>query len=362
MRAAIIALLALLPAQEEKEKPKSGAIDIVFCIDCSGSMGGIIETAKQKIWLMVNEIAQVRPAPRLRIGFVGYGNADRTHRTFELTDDLDKAYENLVTFKDEGWGSEWVGLAVKKATEEMKWAEERGALKIIFVAGNETARQGAPDYAQSAPAAIARGIMINALYCGTPSGEEEQTWRELASLADGQYQAIDPQGGAVTIETPFDKQLAELTRQVNATYVPYGEKGKDSLERQQKQDENAEDHGGTSNLAERACAKNWSGYDCRSWDLVDACRTKDFKWENVKKETLPKEIQKLSLEELKKHVAAKSNEREAIQKKVAELSKKRTEHVNEEMKKLGDDRTRAFDENVRKMIRGQAESKNFKFE
>ena len=52
-----------------KAEPVKPTIDVVFCIDCSGSMGQIIETAKRKIWSIVNEIAKARPVPRLRIGW-----------------------------------------------------------------------------------------------------------------------------------------------------------------------------------------------------------------------------------------------------------------------------------------------------
>src|SRR5258708_3541683 len=49
------------------EKPH---IDVVFCLDCSGSMGPVIETAKQKVWSIVNEIARAKPSPILRIGLL----------------------------------------------------------------------------------------------------------------------------------------------------------------------------------------------------------------------------------------------------------------------------------------------------
>src|SRR3954463_13306340 len=67
------------------EKPH---IDVVFCLDCSGSMGPVIETAKQKVWSIVNEIARAKPSPILRIGLLGYGNFDKEYRQFDLSDDL----------------------------------------------------------------------------------------------------------------------------------------------------------------------------------------------------------------------------------------------------------------------------------
>src|SRR5881628_3682055 len=138
------------PPKPEQDKPR---IDVVFCIDCSGSMGPVIETAKQKVWAIVNEIARAKPSPELRIGLVGYGDSDRNFRIFALSNDLDDVYKNLLTFKDEGWGTEFVGLAIQKATTEMKWADGKQVHKVIYVVGNETAHQGPPevDYTLTAP-------------------------------------------------------------------------------------------------------------------------------------------------------------------------------------------------------------------
>src|SRR5688500_15810036 len=178
------------PATRPTDRP---TIDVVFCIDCSGSMGGVIETAKQKVWAIVNQVAKAKPAPVLRIGLFGYGDADRQFRKFDLTDDLDEVYKNLMTFRDQGWSEEYVGLIIHKATSEMKWSGGQRGLKIIYVVGNETARQGPLDfdYAITAPKAIRNNILVNAIYCGdTDSSAATPTWRQIAQLAEGSYMQI----------------------------------------------------------------------------------------------------------------------------------------------------------------------------
>src|SRR4051794_4918479 len=91
----LLSLLCVLSAPTFAEElarpatPEKPHIDVVFCLDCSGSMGPVIETAKQKVWSTVNEITRAKPSPILRIGLLGYGNFDKEYRQFDLTDDLD---------------------------------------------------------------------------------------------------------------------------------------------------------------------------------------------------------------------------------------------------------------------------------
>ena len=362
--AAVALTLAALPAVAANEEEKRGRIDVVFCIDRSGSMSQVIETAKQKVWSIVNQVATAKPTPILRIGLIGYGSADRDIKLFPLSDDLDSVYENLMTFKTDMGGSEWVGWAIHKATEDMGWIDDKKALKIIYMVGNETARQGRPEvlYTRTAPKAISAGIMVNAIYCGNPRGAEETTWREVASLADGTYSKIDLSGGAVTIQTPMDKKLAELNRELNETYVFYGAQGLKKREKQLKQDRAATAVGGAPSAASRTVAKASKLYRNESWDLVDASKNEDFKLAEVDKETLPAELKDKTAEERKAYVEEKSRKREAIQKQVKELAGKRADYIAGEMKKRNLSQENSFDEAVRRSIRAQAEKKGFTFE
>ena len=363
--AAVAAPTAEVPIPAEKPR-----IDMVFCIDCSGSMGAVIETAKQKIWAIVNEVGKAKPAPVLRIGLLGYGNSDISYRMFELSDDLDEVYKHLVTFKDEGWGNEWVGRAIQKATTDMKWSPSNKDLKVIYVVGNETAKQGPPEmqYDKTAPAAIKAGIMVNAIYCGTQgnagaSAEITATWREFAQLADGQFMAIERTGGAVVVQSPFDKRLDELSKQVNTTYLAFGQVGRDRKLNQEVQDRNAGSFGGAV-AADRALSKAGAQYNAsaRLWDLVEASKQKDFDWKTIKDEDLPEEMRKMSLAERKAYVQKKDAERAKIQKEIQDLAVKRDAFIREEITRQGLKGDHAFDEAVRRSVTQQAQKKGFKFE
>lgn len=354
--------LALFAAPQEAEKRPD--IDVVFCIDCSGSMRQIIDSAKQKVWSIVNELAKAQPTPNLRIGLLGYGDKTRVIHKIDLTDDLDALYEQLMKVTAENIGDEWVGWAIGRSVEEMGWSKGGAALKIVFVLGNETARQGPAedDYTVTAAAAIGKDIVVNAVYCGEGNEEELDTWREVARLAEGAFTSIDLSGGVVSIATPHDQEMAELNAKLNKTYIAYGKEGRARKEKQEAQDANAQQSGGGSTEAERAQSKAGKLYRNADWDLVDASDEETFKIEDVKDEELPENMRTMTLEEKKAHVAANKEERGKVQKQIQELGKKRQAFIDEEVKKRNLDASKGFDRVIQQTLREQAAKKNFKFD
>lgn len=190
-------------------------------------------------------------------------------------------------------------------------SQGRQVLKVIYVVGNETARQGPADfdYSKTAPRAISKGIVVNAVYCGDADhAPATPTWREMAKLADGQYMEISRTGGALIVATPYDKELNDLSAKLNATYVAYGPGGRAGAENQAAQD-TAAAGASAPTAADRAVAKSNRQYDNARWDLVDASREKSFKVEEVSDEQLPEEMRKLSVEQRKAYVEQKAKQR-----------------------------------------------------
>lgn len=72
LAAALLAGVARMPA-EENSTPAQKQIEICFVLDATGSMGGLIEGAKQKIWSIANEVASAKPAPSVKFGLIASG-------------------------------------------------------------------------------------------------------------------------------------------------------------------------------------------------------------------------------------------------------------------------------------------------
>ncbi len=63
--AVLVALAGLVSPlrRRPRQAPAKPRVEVVFCLDTTGSMGGLIEGAKQKIWAICNQIAGGKPAP-----------------------------------------------------------------------------------------------------------------------------------------------------------------------------------------------------------------------------------------------------------------------------------------------------------
>src|SRR5262245_58087976 len=83
------------PATSQSGKPN---VEVVFCLDTTGSMGGLINAAKQKIWAISNQIASGTPTPNVKVGLVAYRDRGDAYVTeiVDLTDDLDSIHGQLM--------------------------------------------------------------------------------------------------------------------------------------------------------------------------------------------------------------------------------------------------------------------------
>src|SRR5207237_3631433 len=97
----------ILNAKTETSEAKP-RVEVCFVLDTTGSMGGLIEGAKQKIWSIANEMISAKPTQELKLGLIGYRDRGDEYvvKSFQLTDDIDSIYSHLRDFKAEGGGDE----------------------------------------------------------------------------------------------------------------------------------------------------------------------------------------------------------------------------------------------------------------
>jgi hypothetical protein len=339
-------------------------VDLVIALDTSSSMDGLIDSARAKLWDVVLLLGKAKPQPIVRVGLISYGNDgyDRSvgwvRKEADLTTNLDDVYAKLFALRTNG-GTEYVARAVHDATTQMQWDKNQDTLKIIFVAGNEPANQDPMIPVEKAVGeAREKGIFVNAIYCGSDSAGEAIGWREVAGKGSGQYAAID-QNHVVAVATPMDGELQRLSGELNKTYVGYGAVGGLKAANQAAQDRNAMSSGGHV-AASRAAAKASAVYRNDEWDLVDAAKHGKKKVADMPVAELPAPMQSMAPAERERFVEEKSQERDKIQRRIAELSQKREAYIAEDRKKHAGGPA-AFDDAVTSSIKTEAKKKGLAF-
>ena len=361
-----ISTLSFAKTDQEYAEP-APQIDVVIALDVSGSMSGLIASAKQRLWDIVNQLGRAQPQPELRISIVSFGNPDYGADTgyvridLPFTGDLDAVNQTLFSFGTNG-GDEYVARAISTSIHELAWSTQQDALRILFVAGNEAATQD-PQISlhQATSLANARGIVVNTIYCGDDNDGLATGWRDFATMTNGLYASIDQNSAAVAnIATPMDRELSDLNQALNATYIAYGVAGDRYQENQLDQDTNA-DAMSPAATASRVVTKAGNLYNNANWDLVDAVGS-GVALEEIETDNLPEPMKSMDDGEREEFVKVQAEKREELQAQIKELGKGRRVFIENERQKRAADAPKGLDEVIQDGLISLAEDKGFTFE
>jgi hypothetical protein len=368
LRLAILAALGALATNAVADTvaaDDSRDVDLVIALDISGSMEGLIESAKQRLWDITNELARARPTPALRVAVLSYGRPSYGEQAgfvrvdLPFTADLDTVNATLFAFQTDG-GDEYVSRAIQTSLDKLEWSQDADALKIVFVAGNESAEQDPRLTIESATAAAARrGVVVNAIYCGDDGSADARGWQKVAANTNGLYASIDQNAAAVAnVATPFDAPLATLNDQLNRTYIAFGAGGERGRENLAEQDRNAASMSPAAS-ASRTVAKAGTLYRAE-WDLVDALKSGKTLAE-IPVEELPAELQALGPAQREVHVREQAERREDLQRQIAAIAAERSRFMAEQSR---DDAgaLQGLDAAILEGIREVAAAKGFSFD
>jgi Mg-chelatase subunit ChlD len=371
LSAAIVAatLLALPSRAQEKKDEKQPArpkVEVVFCLDTTGSMSGLLEGAKQKIWSISNQIASGKPGPDLKIGLIGYrdkGDAYVTEVT-DMTADLDAIYAKLKTFQAAGGGDtpEHVNQALHDAVHKVAWSKDNKTLRIIFLVGDAPPHMDYTDdvkHPETCKKACEKGIIINTIQCGTMN-DTIAPFKEIALKAEGSYVQIQQDGGVTpVVATPFDKRLGEINTELAKTTLVYG-RGNARRDAEAKKEDVKNLAAAAPGVAAERIAAQAKLARSADFDLNQQLKEGKVKLEELQKDkdALPDELKGKSLEEQKKIVKELAEKQAELNKEAIELDKKRTDYIAKETAKLK--KESGFDGQVLQMLRKQAQK--FKIE
>jgi hypothetical protein len=358
--AAPVAVTAVTPARPARVAPPAPRVEVAFVLDTTGSMGGLIDGAKRRIWSIARRIGEGQPRPDLRIALVAYrdlGDAYVT-RVFDLTGDMDQVYQNLMGFQASGGGDipEHVSAALSDAVNKVSWSRQ-AAMQVIFLVGDAPPHldyQDGYDYRRHVGEARQRGIAVETVQCGGDP-KTATVWQEIAGLGAGHYARIDGQGGMPAMVTPVDAELARLNAQLGSTVVAAGSIAEQKATarrldtRAAMAPPMAAEAAGYYAKAERLAEKDMV-------DLTPAAQESELKKLRARPADMPKPLQNKSDSEALTYLQSQKKKRQQLQNRIVELQKKRDDYVAKNQPAKD-----GFDEQVVQSIRERAEKAGIQY-
>jgi hypothetical protein len=363
-------VIVLPPAKEspDGERPK---IEVVFALDTTGSMSGLIEAAKEKIWSIATTMAGAQPAPEIRIGLVAYrdrGDAYVTKRV-DLSSDLDSVYAQLMDFRAGGGGDgpESVNQALHEAVNRMSWSRDGQVYKAVFLVGDAPPHMDYQDdvpYPDTVAVATRKGIVVNAVQCGHLR-ETTTEWQRIADLGAGHYFQVGQSGSAVAIATPFDAELAALSAKLDGTRLYYGTR-EQKAKQQAKLAATAklEASASVESKARRAtfnAAPAGTANLAGEGDLVEDVAAGRVDLSTVEAEKLPETLRAMSPAQRKAEVDETAARRDEIRRQIRELSEQRSTFVAKKVEEAGGAKD-SLDDKIYGAVREQAAKAGLRYE
>ena len=320
-------------------------VDVVFVLDTTGSMSGLIETARQKIWSIAKTMASAQPTPQIRIGLVGYRDRGDTYVTkrVDLSSDLDSVYAALMDFQADGGGDgpESVNQALDEAVHRMSWSQSNQAYQVIFLVGDAPPHMDYPDEVQFPAilsAAANLGIVVNTIQCGDLA-ETTPSWTQIAELGNGSFFAVEQAGSAVVMASPYDEEIATLAAKLDDTRLYYGSaEEKEQMSAKVDAAKKLQEGASTISLASRGAfnsaaggAENFLGEK----ELVDAVVSGEVSLDELDRDQLPEAIKPMAPAAQVAYIRELAKERNELQGRVRELSEARSDFLKQKVEEAG---------------------------
>ncbi len=362
-----------LPQQQKTLPPQTTdqKIQVAILLDVSNSMDGLIDQAKAQLWTMVNTLGRVHcnneANPKIEIALYEYGTPRNDARNGYIKQinnfisDLDSLSENLFALTTNG-GDEYCGQVIFKSVQQLNWDKNPNSYKVVFIAGNESFRQGAVSFTQACTEAKSKAVIVNTIYCGDRQQGIREYWNLVGECGNGSFSNINQDQKIDDIPTPYDDEIFKLNEKLNSTYITYGARGQEYYSKQEQMDV------ANATMSKKAAIKraetksNSKVYNNSGWDLVDRAADNEAEIEKIDKKTLPDSLQNKTTAQLKVIVSEKKKERAAIQTKIISLNQQRQQFINNQKTNAGTGTVATLETEIERIIKEQVKRFKMKVE
>ena len=357
---ALLGSVASSTAASAHKAQANDVVEVAFVLDTTGSMGGLIDGAKRKIWSIANTIVDINPDADIRMALIGYRDFgdDYVVKKFDMSADIQNLYGNLTRFNAQGGGDtpEAVNEALHEAVKNLTWSDHAKSRKIVFLVGDAPPHmdyQG-PKYPQIVKTAKNEHIIVNTVQAGDLH-ETTHVWKEIAQHGNGEYISLPQDGGRIVIiETPYDDDIIRLQKAIDETVVPYGNQRSQRRVKALLESKS----GATADTA----VGNAKFYSKRTrskeaitggGDLIGDIRNGKQELSKVDEKQLPKEWQKKSAAERQALADQLVTKRKRLENKMAEIVKKHDDYVTKQSAEVESGGKSSFDRSVSKVLTKQ---------
>jgi hypothetical protein len=189
------------------------AIDVLFLLDATGSMGDEIDRLKTSIDSVAARVAALEGSPDVRFAMTVYRDEGDAflNRTFDFTSDVEAFRAALAEVVADGGGDypEALDEAFGEAVDAPSWRDPASTLQLMFLVADAPphVERQVTGYDESLRSAVSRGIKVFPVASSESDDQAEAVFRQIAQATGARFVFLSyGAGGAATgPSTDIDK-------------------------------------------------------------------------------------------------------------------------------------------------------------
>jgi Mg-chelatase subunit ChlD len=181
------------------------AVDVLFLLDATGSMGDEIDRLKTSIDSVAARVAALEASPDVRLAMTVYRDEGDIFvtRTFDFTSDVEAFRAALAEVVADGGGDypEALDEAFAEAVDAPSWRDPASTLQLMFLVADAPPQveRHVKGYDESIRAAVSRGIKVFPVASSESDDQAEAVFRQIAQATGARFVFLSyGAGGAAT--------------------------------------------------------------------------------------------------------------------------------------------------------------------
>ena len=297
-------------------------LEVVFCMDMSGSTNGVVEDFRNNYWQLIKNV-NASTNGSVKVGMIGYGRPSfgATSSYIKIFSDLTNDFEALSYSVNQlkiniEKGDQFIPSVIYTATLGLNWNEDTETKKVIFLIGNGKVQTGKFDFRKACDIAKEKNIVVYPVNClqKTVAPVDLALWKAIATQTGGEFESISVSAKErVYSITGIHNDVSDFNQKLASTFIYYGGDGLKRFKMMNQTDTfcmriSPREFYARCNMK---LSENYYKNAC-SWDLVSQAKISQPDFNSINRKFLPDSLQNLDPKKLSSIINAKSQERNYI--------------------------------------------------